>query len=181
MRKKWADLEVKLRMRALHLPQLPEDKINFFERFNCVWSRASFENSILEGRVASTFEFLWFLLLPHIDVRRNTELRRDGDLRMQNDPLWTGCASGGPVSPTPQYITLLFNNVYKACSCFATLRYRRLSLVRTLAPYQSHAAAVKKTTVIVTYRLIKSVCDWLIVLNYSLVRNSERKIRLRRR
>jgi hypothetical protein len=29
MRKKWGDLEVKLRMLALHLPQLPEDEINF--------------------------------------------------------------------------------------------------------------------------------------------------------
>jgi len=29
MRKKWGDLEVKLRMRALHLPQFPEDEIKF--------------------------------------------------------------------------------------------------------------------------------------------------------
>jgi hypothetical protein len=43
------------------------------------------------------------------------------------------------MSRSPQCLTQLCNSVYKTCSCFATVPYRRLSLELALKPCQKHA------------------------------------------
>jgi hypothetical protein len=64
------------------------------------------------------------------------------------------------MSRSPHCLTQLFNSVYKTCSCFATVPYRRLSLELALEPCQKHAVpggkTKNKTTILVTCQWIES-------------------------